>query len=351
MPPERALASQHNRIILPQDLSHGLPPLVTSGNQILRADTMKPVLLRGVNRSGLEYTQASSDGFLTAAQFTENEMREMVLNWHCNIIRLPFNQNWALYGSNGHSAGEYLSSIDQVISWAAELGAYTILDLQWLDAETVYGHITQTDGKTDDNHVPPTPNPESILLWTTLAKRYRDEPAVLFDILNEPHDRLVDDFLPLYEVDPAGNVIATNHDSIGPRVWVLWAERLVAEIRAVRPAGIVVVAGVDWAFDLRGVRVKAPNILYSTHIYSNRSRADWYKATGSSSDVAIFVGEWGGGDQDLTFGMTLVEQMRRLGLSWTAWSWTDEPKLIKPPRVPEYEPTLFGELVRKELCG
>jgi hypothetical protein len=55
--------------------------------------------------------------------------------------------------------------MDQVISWAAALGAYTILDLQWLDAETVYGHLQQRDGKTSDNHVPPTPNSESILLW------------------------------------------------------------------------------------------------------------------------------------------------------------------------------------------
>src|SRR6516162_5189624 len=139
---------------MPGDLSHGLPELLTSDNQILRADTMQPVLLRGVNRSGLEYTTSSGEGFLAAAQFTTDEVREMVVNWRCNIIRLPFNQDWALHGNSSHSAEDYLASIDQVISWAASLGAYTILDLHWLDAKTVYGHIQQKDGKTSDNHVP-----------------------------------------------------------------------------------------------------------------------------------------------------------------------------------------------------
>jgi len=80
------------------EISHGLPELVTSSNQILRADTMQPVLLRGVNRSGLEYAQPSDAGFLGAAQSAADEMREMILNWRSNIIRLPFNQDWRCGG-------------------------------------------------------------------------------------------------------------------------------------------------------------------------------------------------------------------------------------------------------------
>ena len=336
---------------MPSELSHDLPWLETSGNRILRSDTAQAVLLRGVNRSGLEYSEPTDGGLLAGAEFTEDEVRAIVSDWGANIIRVPFNQNWALCGRKECSPEEYRASLDQVISWAASLGAYTILDLQWLDAETVYGHIKEKDGETSDNHVPPTPNSDSILLWKALATRYRDETAVLFDILNEPHDPLEDDVLPLYEIGSAGDVIETNHDSVGPKEWVPWAERLVAEIRALRPTGIIMVAGVDWAFDLRGIRVQAPNIVYSAHIYPNRRPGDWFKAIGDSSNVPIFVGEWGGTEHDLDFGLALAERMRRLGLGWTSWSWVDEPKLIKPRRVPHYEPTLFGELVRNELLG
>ena len=331
------------------ELSHGLPELVTSGNRILRADTMLPVVLRGVNRSGLEYTEPSDAGFLAAAEFTEEEIREIVLNWRAGILRLPFNQDWALRGRHGHSAAEYLAAIDQVISWAAALGAYTILDLQWLDAETVYGHTKDSDGQECDNRVPPTPNEDSILLWSTLATRYRDEPAVLFDLLNEPHDPLDDDFLPLCEIGPGGEVVSSGDSFVGPEIWVPWAERLVAEIRAIRPAGIIIVGGVDWAFDLRYVRVDAPNIVYSAHIYPNRSSGAWWKALGSCVEVPVFVGEWGGAETDLEFGRSLGDLLRRDGLGWTAWSWVDHPRLITPPRAPNYQPTPFGELVRNEL--
>jgi hypothetical protein len=108
------------------------------------------------------------------------------------------------------------------------------------------------------------------------------------------------------------------------------------------------VSGVDWAFDLRGICIQEPNIVYSPHIYANRSDGDWHKALGNSSRVPLFVGEWGGAEQDLDFGRVLASLMRRLGLGWTAWSWADEPRLVKPCS-PGYEPTLFGELVRNEL--
>jgi endoglucanase len=331
------------------ELSHGLPELTTSGNRILRADTMNPILLRGVNRSGLEYSEPTAAGFLAAAQFTGDELREIVLNWRANIVRLPFNQDWCLRGRSGHSAEEYLASVDQVISWTAALGAYTILDLQWLDAETVYGHTEDQYHVHRENHVPPTPNGDTILLWRTLAERYRNEPAVLFDLLNEPHDTLEDDLLPIHLLGPDGEIFDSYDSSVGPDEWVPWATRLTEEIRTIRPDGIILVGGVDWAFDLRQIRVNAPNIVYSAHIYSNRNVDDWGKALDTWNEAPVFVGEWGGKEQDRDFGHKLADLMRQRGLGWTAWSWVDDPPLVLHPRAPNYQPTSFGELVQNEL--
>jgi endoglucanase len=322
------------------ELSHGLPELFTAGNRILRADNMTPILLRGINRSGLEYSEPSAAGFLAAAQFSEAELREIVLNWRANIIRLPFNQDWCLRGRSGHSAEEYLTAIDQVISWTAAAGAYTILDLQWLDADTAFGY----HGKRV-NHVPATPDANTILLWRTLAARYQNEPAVLFDLLNEPHDRLDDDCLPLHLVGPLGEIVESDDSFVGPEEWVPWAALLVAEVRKIRPAGIILVSGVDWAFDLRQIRVDTPNIVYSAHIYPNRKPSDWRKALGAWKEAPVFVGEWGGGERDLKFGRKLADLMRQRGLGWTAWSWVDDPQLV----VSHYEPTPFGRLVQDEL--
>lgn len=324
---------------------------MTVANRILRADTMQPMLLRGVNRSGLEYSEPGDMGFLTAAGFANEEIREMVGQWGSNIIRLPFNQDWVLRGRGSHSSEDYLSCIDEIISWSAALGAYTILDLQWLDADTVYGHVKDGNGIRRDNHVAPTPNEDTIELWRRLAERYKDEPAVLFDLFNEPHDRLPDDFLPIHLLDERGDVVESNGAFVSDEEWAPWVARLVEEVRAIRPSGIVVVAGVDWAFDLRQVTVNAPNIVYSTHIYSSRKKSEWWKAIGRSDEVPVFVGEWGGHDKDLEFGRDLAALMREKGLSWTAWSWVDDPKLVKPPGAPAYRPTAFGELVRDELLS
>ena len=331
------------------DLSHGLPPLITSGNRILRADTMNPILLRGVNRSGLEYSEPSPAGFLAAAQFTEDELREIVLNWRANIIRLPFNQDWCLRGRNGHSAEEYRAALDQVISWSASLGAYTILDLQWLDADTAYGYTEDENGVKRMNHVPPTPNEDSILIWRILAERYQDEPAVLFDLLNEPHDALEDDYLPIHLIGRDGEILDSDAGIVGREEWVPWATRLIAEVRDIRPTGLILVGGVDWAFDLRQIRVDAPNIVYSAHIYPNRATNHWRNAMGAWNEVPVFIGEWGGAEEDLDFGGKLAGLIRQRGLGWTAWSWVDNPQLVFPPRAPNYQPTPFGELVRNEL--
>jgi endoglucanase len=289
-----------------------LPPLITSGNRILRSDTSQEVLLRGVNRSGLEYTAAGS--------ITEEEIREIVVGWGANILRLPFNQDWALHSDN------YLASIDQVISSAAQWGAYTILDLQWLDAETIYGYTPGPSGEQVPNHVAPSPDENTIVLWNKLATRYRDEPAVLFDLFNEPHDPST----------AAG--------------WSAWASRLAQEIRGVGAPGLILVGGVDWAFDLRDVQVDGPNIVYSAHIYANRKTGDWHKALSRIADVPVFIGEWGGTDDQLAFGRKLASLMRNERLGWTAWSWVDFPQLVQPPRSPNYLPTAFGQLVKDELA-
>ena len=333
------------------ELSHNLPQLVTSGNRILRADTMEAVLLRGVNRSGLEYTEPSETGFLGAASFTEDEVREIVLNWRANILRIPFNQDWALRGRRGFSAEAYLASLDQVISWASALGAYTILDLQWLDAETAYGTTRDQNNEKRPNRVAPTPDANSITLWKILAARYRDEPAVLFDLFNEPHNPLDDDFLPIHLIAPSGEVLASNAHFVGPEDWVPWTARLIAEVRQIRRECLILVGGVDWAFDLRQVRLDAPNIVYSAHIYPNRKPDVWSNALGGSDQVPVFVGEWGGTEKDLEFGRQLSILMRQQGLGWTAWSWVDYPQLVEAPPTPNYQPTRFGDLVKAELRG
>jgi hypothetical protein len=96
------------------ELSNGLSRLGTSGNRILIAATGQPILLRGVNRSGLEWAEPDEDGFCSSAGISRAEIEFIVKGWGCNIIRLPLNQDWALNGRGGHSADDYLKDLDRV---------------------------------------------------------------------------------------------------------------------------------------------------------------------------------------------------------------------------------------------
>jgi endoglucanase len=319
-------------------LSNGLPRLATSDKRIIDLATGAPIILRGVNRSGLEYAGPDEQGFLSGAAISRSEIQSIVQDWGCNIIRLPFNQDFVLRGRDGRSGEEYQSALDQVIYWASMFGAYTLLDLQWLDADRIYGG--------NRNFVAPLPNTQSIELWTLLSRRYKDEPAVLYDIFTEPHDRLNDDPLPLNRDD--GTTYAADQRSVTMAEWQPWAHTLTSAIRAENADSLVFIPGINWAYDLRGMPMNLANIVYSSHVYSNKGM-EWPEAFGDLSQTSpVFVGEFGGDDTpaDLDFGRRLVEYMRQLGIGWTAWSWYNEPLLVS-----RYAATQFGAIVRQQLAA
>ena len=320
------------------ELSNGLAALETSGNRIISVASGDPIILRGINRSGLEYSGADEQGFLSGASLSRAEIEFIVKEWRCNIIRLPFNQDFVLRGRQGRSGEEYQKAIDQVIYWASLFGAYTLLDLQWLDADRVYGG--------DRNFVAPLPNIESVELWTTLSRRYQSEPAVLYDLFNEPHDRLDDDPFPLNKED--GTTYPPGQKSVTMKEWQPWARKLTQAVREENPGALVFVGGTNWAYDLRGMPMDVGNLVYSTHVYPNKGR-NWPEAFGDlSRSKPVFVGEFGGSDSlgDLDFVQSLMRFMEELEIGWTAWSWSNEPFLVT-----RYIPTAFGEAVRQKLSG
>jgi aryl-phospho-beta-D-glucosidase BglC (GH1 family) len=289
-----------------------------------------------MNRSGLEYAGPDEQGFLSGASISRPEIQTIVRDWGCNVIRIPFNQDFVLRGRGGFSGEQYQSALDQVVYWASIFGAYTLLDLQWLDADRIYGG--------NRNFVAPLPNMQSIELWTLLSRRYNDEPAVLFDIFTEPHDRLSDDPFPLNRDD--GTTYPAEQRSVTMTEWQPWAQKLTSAIRSENADSVVFIPGINWAYDLRGMPMDLANVVYSSHVYSNKG-TNWSDAFGDlSRTVPVFVGEFGGDDTatDLDFGRRLGQYMRELGIGWTAWSWSNEPFLVN-----RYAPTQFGDLVRSQL--
>ena len=326
-------------------LSHELTRLRVSGNVLLDSQTGERVTLRGVVRSGLEYSSPGAEGSLLKAGITAQEIQAMIAGWGAKIIRLPFNQEWALR-TDGYDPEPYLAALDFVIDSAAALGAYTLLDLQWLDARTPRG----SNGDGSINFVPPLPSVESIELWRQLAARYREEPAVLFDVFNEPHDAASDDPVPLLGIDEEGLTFSLNSGRVSMAEWQPWARHLIGAIRSESPSAVIFVSGVNWGYDLKGFPLPGVDgIVYSTHVYPSKG-TNWDEAFGRLASVRpVFAGEWGGGPDDIAWGRRLADYLDARQIGWTAWSWSDVPRLVQLPLGPLYLPTEFGEFVRQRM--
>jgi hypothetical protein len=242
------------------------------------------------------------------AGVTPDELTTIVRGWGANVVRIPFTQSLVLGGRNGD---DYVSELREIVKWLGELGAYSILDLQWLDREKIWG--------PGENRVPPRPDEGSVECWERLTEAFRGDGGVIFDLFNEPHD-------------------VTSEE------WNEWAGRLAGAVRGVDEDRVLMASGVNWAFDLRGVEVAAPGVIYSTHVYPWMSQ-DWWTHFGHrAGEAPLFAGEWGGGREDLVWGRRLAAYFRELGMGWTAWSWRDQPHLQVNGL-----PTEFGDVVMAAL--
>jgi endoglucanase len=330
----------------------GTPPLLhIEGNRVVGPDG-RPVRLRGVNIASLEWTDTG-----------ENVARSLAVavdDWGCNLVRIPLSQDrwFGRAPTQSDDGAVYRSIVDGLVRAAAQRGVYVILDLHWNDVGVW--------GKFIGQHR--MPDPGSLLFWKDVARRYANHPSVLMGVYNEPHDIDWDVWLnggELEEQVPR----AERHDPAKPlqRIRTTVRYRAVGHQElydAVRAAGatdnIIVIGGLDWAYDLAGLlhghAVRGANILYDTHVYPNKDwkpELSWENAfLKPSQTLPVLVGEWGGSpsrDGQSGFVEKFVQCLRdNPQFSWTAWDLHPSagPTLI---RNWDYEPTELGEVVMEEL--
>ena len=87
-------------------------------------------------------------------------------DWKANVIRLPVKESYWFGREKGQTDGgeAYRKLVDSAINAAAGRGAYLVLDLHRFGA----------------------PAPEHAEFWRDAAARYKDHPAVIFELFNEP---------------------------------------------------------------------------------------------------------------------------------------------------------------------
>lgn len=149
----------------------------------------QPVRPVGVNYSGFEFAVAqgwSANDPSGAQAGQSGGPRWSAINaWGANTVRLPLNEaSWLGYectGADGETRDpdpqdNYRQAVIEQVEQAIDAGLYVIVDLHW-SAPGKTCPLLQTQMANADN---------SLDFWTSIAETFKHQPAVMFELFNEP---------------------------------------------------------------------------------------------------------------------------------------------------------------------
>ncbi len=359
--PLHARAAEHARQVKaryvpdePENRAKWPKTVKVSGNRLVDPDGGE-VWLQGLNAGGLE-TLPFGDQMVKSTVVGIDE-------WKANCVRLPVNETmWfgkSPYQSDGGEG--YRKTVDKIVRLAANRGAYVALDLHRFRA----------------------PKREHVEFWKDAAARYRNHPAVVFDLFNEPHgiswkvwrdggwvgeQGKHDESAFLSDAEKKRN---QGFESVG-------MQALVDAVRSTGAKNVVIASGLFWANDLTGIESEAikkgekpsyrlsdptgNGIMYSWHTY--HWHKGWKRLLPVAAKHPIFLGEVGATplgimnfipdnqqENPYTFSPDMLGFIQKLRINWTAWCF--HPKAA-PCMIEnwDYKPTPYwGEFAKRALAG
>ena len=325
------------------------------GNRLVDTDG-KEVWLQGVNAGGME-TIPNGDQQVKSTVVAIDQ-------WHANCIRLPINEaHWfgtGIYSKND-GGKSFRDACDKIVRLAANRGAYVVIDLHRFRA----------------------PKAEHVEFWKDCAAHYKNHPAVLFDLFNEPHGISWEIWRDGGWVGKQGQhdesaFLSSEEKKKNQGFESVGMQALVDAVRSTGAKNVVIAGGLFWANDLTGIESEAiekgekksfrltdttgNGIMYAWHTYH------WHKGWGRLLPVAakhpIFLGEVGASplgvmnfipdnqqEDPYTFSPDMLGFIQKLRINWTGWCF--HPKAA-PVMIEnwDYKPTPYwGEFAKRALAG
>lgn len=185
------------------------------GNKIVWAeDETHKVYLSGLSVYAYDLTKESVR--------MDRSIIEAYDNWHVNLIRFPITMNvW----NDPSKKATYQELLAKYVKEAEKRGKYILIDLH------NFGFITQAD----------------VDFWKECAVLYKNNPSVIFGLLNEPHD------ISWEQWRNGGESISTNKEGETVKTRIFGHQELVEIIRDLGAKNILLAGGLDWGYDLRGL--------------------------------------------------------------------------------------------------
>ena len=233
-----------------------------SGNRILDTRTGEPWIPHAVNWPSFEYACRQGWGYSQGGA-TDAAAAAMV-TWGINAVRLPLNEQCWLGVEGAPAYGTVAGYRAAVRTWVDALNAHgivVILDLHW----------SAPVGKIADGQRPMT-GTRSVLFWQSVAAAFSKVPSVIFDPFNEPYSR--GGFSLTWACWKNGGCQAPVENDVtavsGSTFTLVGMKTLVTTIRRAGATQPIMLAGLDYANDLRGWLANRPTdaqLIASWHNY------------------------------------------------------------------------------------
>jgi endoglucanase len=322
-------------------------PLQTSGNRIVDAGG-QPVVLRGLNRVGLE--QPGISPAVTDAEIGHARA------WGANVIRIPVGEAYWSPQCPSQYVPSYQSDVDALVHWVTSRGMVALLDLHT---------VTRTEcGQSGRWRMADAPG--SLAFWASAAAKYKADPLVAFELYNEPNDLTSDQWRnggQLIDQTPKGTVSWT----------AAGMQQLYDVVRSAGADNLVIVTGNGYGGDptpiLDGHALTGTNVVYAVHAYTcpepsavcilnpgnKKARISplWSQV---AQQHPIMITEFGwpnAGDSSYNASVTAFAQAQNPPWGWTAFAWdgTNTGAYGLVANLTTYEPTPSGGPVKAALAN
>jgi endoglucanase len=249
------------------------------------------------------------------------------------IVRIPVHPiAW-----RERTPAKYLALLDQAVAWCTELGMYVIID--WHSIGNLKMGLFQ-------DPMYRTSEQETYEFWRTIARHFKGHHTPAFyELFNEP---------------------TLFNGELGRMPWSEWKtinENMISLIRAFDREKIILVAGLDWAYDLTPLLVDpidAEGIGYVSHPYPHKRtkpyEPKWEENFGFAANrYPVVVTEFGftlgkeGIADNGEYGTAIISYMEAKGISWVGWVFDPEwyPRLFESWET--YKLTESGEFFKHAL--
>jgi endoglucanase len=277
--------------------------------------------LLGVNRSGAEYT-CLRRYWRTRGVFdgpTSGRSIAAIKRWGVTAVRLPLNETcWLGINRVPISRRAYRMAVVDYVRRLNAAKLDVILDMHWAapGRRHAVGYIPMPDA----DHAP--------AFWRSVARTFKSDHAVLFDLYNQPHGVSWNCWRNGCTL-PAGGLGNNWH----PTYRAVGMQQLINAVRSTGATQPIILGGLNFALDVDGWLANRPHdpigqLVADEHNYG-RTHPCTGRCLGAISSVArhvpVVIGEFGESDCAHGYVRAFMRYADRHRLSYLGWTWNASP--------------------------